>query len=346
MMTDLRESSSGYSGPSVAKLAGPSVTVLMTVYNSYRYLAIAVESILTQSYREFEFIIIDDGSTDGGRELLQDFANRDTRIRLFCRENTGQNAALNFGLTHATGKYIARMDSDDISSRGRLAAQISYLESHPECVAVGAAIDVIDPSGWWLFRRNYKQDHDSIISCFRLATCEIAHPVIIARRSDIIQSGGYDDSFKSAADFELWLRLSQVGLFHNLKEPLLRYRMHPSQMSSVRSREQARLTLAALAKHATALDYAVMQSGNEAQANGPGLNPMSWEEQIANLCWSHGSYLVAAMHFVKVARNDHYSLRYLIVAMFCVLRVPPGRARTLFDLGRSYWPSLARWGRR
>ena len=125
----------------------PTISVLMPVYNAERYVAKAVESILAQTCADFEFVIIDDGSTDGSHALLKQYAERDHRIRLISRANTGHVIALNQMLEIASGRYIARIDADDIALPDRFARQVGYLESHGDCVAVGSYVWLIDAAG-------------------------------------------------------------------------------------------------------------------------------------------------------------------------------------------------------
>src|SRR5688572_17248865 len=125
----------------------PTVSVVMTVYNTERYVAEAVDSVLGQTFRDFEFIIIDDGSTDGSPFILRNAAARDPRIRLVSRPNTGIVRAANEGIALAAGPYIARMDSDDVCLPRRLETQLRYLDEHPECVLVGSRVTVVDPYG-------------------------------------------------------------------------------------------------------------------------------------------------------------------------------------------------------
>src|SRR4051812_12237605 len=121
----------------------PQVSILMPVYNARPYIAAAVESILSQTFTDWECIIIDDGSTDGSLEILQSFAQRDKRIVLISRPNRGLVATLNEGLEHVHGEYVMRMDADDLSRPERMEQQVAYLRAHPEIVAVGCALNTI-----------------------------------------------------------------------------------------------------------------------------------------------------------------------------------------------------------
>src|SRR3954452_3787995 len=125
----------------------PKVSVAMPVYNSERYLAKAVESILAQTFTDFEFLIVDDGSTDASRAILENYAARDQRIKLVSRPNTGYLIALNEMLERSLGYYVARMDADDVALPQRFERQVKYLDDHPECVLLGSRVTIIDPDG-------------------------------------------------------------------------------------------------------------------------------------------------------------------------------------------------------
>ena len=133
-------------------MSSPSVSVCMPVYNTERYVAEAVESILAQTFGDFEFIIIDDGSTDGSRAILERYAKQDDRIRLISRPNTGIVGARNEALGMARGELIAVMDSDDVALPERFEVQVAYLREHPEVVCLGSKVRFIDEAGRFLLR--------------------------------------------------------------------------------------------------------------------------------------------------------------------------------------------------
>ena len=211
----------------------PRISVLMAVYNApAHYLDAAVASILEQSYRDFEFIIVDDGSNSATCKLLQAWADRDRRIRLHkLPTNVGLTKALNVGLTLARGAYLARQDADDISDPLRLAAQLEFLALHPEVDAVGTdavLIDVggnkigdmeIDPDLKGLSRRNL-----------------LVHGSMLFRRHVFNLLGGYDERMQLSQDYELYLRMlrlhgMRIGV---LPEAHYRLRQHPASLSSRR----------------------------------------------------------------------------------------------------------------
>src|ERR1051326_2264165 len=125
----------------------PFVSVLVPVYNAARYLDVAISSVLRQTFSDFELIAVDDGSKDDSKKILEHFSANDARIRVISRPNTGIVGALNDGLAVARGEFIARMDADDVALPGRFQAQLDYLRGHPDCIAVGTAVQIIDARG-------------------------------------------------------------------------------------------------------------------------------------------------------------------------------------------------------
>jgi len=209
----------------------PRVSVLMPVYNGERYVRKAVESILNQTFTDFEFIIVDDGSTDHTWQILQDYAANEPRIVLVRNEtNVGLARSLNRGLGLARGEYIARMDADDVSLSGRLTAQVSFLDEHAGVGVVGSAVQVIDadgsPGNVW----RYPAMHALILwsLCFH---APLAHPTVVFRRAVVERVGGYDDALLASEDRDLWQRLSSVTRLANLPEVYLLYRQHPNKVS-------------------------------------------------------------------------------------------------------------------
>lgn len=205
----------------------PPISVLMPVYNAERYLAEAVESILAQTFDDFEFVIIDDGSKDRSRAILEGYAARDPRIRLVSRPNTGIIGALNEGLALASGELVARMDADDIALPHRLARQKAHLDEYPECVMVGSRVLVIDPAGMPLTVMSDALTHEQIVEGFLAGRGQLVHhPAVMYRRRVVLEIGAYRTIFDEAEDLDLFLRLAEVGRVVNLEEPLLKYREH------------------------------------------------------------------------------------------------------------------------
>jgi glycosyltransferase involved in cell wall biosynthesis len=221
----------------------------MPVYNAERYVAQTVESILGQTLGDFEFLIIDDGSTDGSRRILEGYAARDPRIRLNSRPNTGYLVALHEMLAVARGEFLARIDADDIALPERFERQVEYLRSHPEVVALGTRILVIDHEGDPLEERCRVQTHEEIDRahlepCTSMGLC---HPAVMMRTETLRRVGGYRAEYYPSEDGDLWLRLAEIGRLANLPEVHLKYRLHPQSITRARGVEQYAVLVRAIA---------------------------------------------------------------------------------------------------
>ena len=213
----------------------PLVTVLMPVYNGEKYLKEAIESILNQTFRDFEFLIIDDGSADKSAEIIKSF--NDARIRLERNEtNLGLIKTLNKRLGLAKGKYIARMDCDDISLPKRLSAQVNFMEKHPEIGVCGSWVKVIGLKQEFVNR--YPQKHEEA-RAYLLFNTPLAHPSVIIRK-EVMEKHElkYDENYKHAEDYELWSRIIKHTKLSNIPKVLLHYRMHDASVSKKNSSEQ------------------------------------------------------------------------------------------------------------
>ena len=234
------------SGP-IIMTNGPLVSVLMPVYNAGRYVAQAVESILDQSLGDFEFLIVDDGSTDGSRAILERYAARDERIRFVSRPNAGLVATLNEMLGRARGEFIARMDADDAALPHRLEVQVRYLRQHPECLAVGGMVLTIDSDGDPIAPWNLPTTHEEIDGSNLRGHQAMVHPTLLARRDAMIAVGGYREERFTCDDLDLFLRLAERGRLANVPDILLKYRRHSLSVSHARMAQSAvirRLTIA------------------------------------------------------------------------------------------------------
>ena len=213
----------------------PAISVLMPVYNGASYLAEAVESIRAQTFGDFEFIAVDDGSTDGSLPLLQRFAQEDPRLRIVSRPNTGIVGALNDGLAVARGEFVARMDADDIAEPVRFEKQLAVLRADPECVALGSSVVFIDPVGRPLKAYYPPLDHAAIEEeLARGNGGALIHPTVVFRRSALLQCGGYRSHYNYIEDLDLYVRLLDAGRLANLPELLLHYRQHPQSVNHVK----------------------------------------------------------------------------------------------------------------
>ncbi|HEX8323966.1 MAG TPA: glycosyltransferase [Tepidisphaeraceae bacterium] len=204
----------------------PALSVVVSAYNSQRYLREAVESILNQTFRDFELILIDDGSRDDTLQIAREFEARDNRVRLITRPNKGLTPSLNEGIDLARAPIIARMDADDVCMPDRFELQMKFLAENPDVVLLGAQVELVDPYGVHIGDCEYPPDHDAINA--RLIGGDggvMPHPVVMYRTDAVRKLGGYRVKFNnSSEDLDLWLRLSEVGRVANIPKILLKYR--------------------------------------------------------------------------------------------------------------------------
>ncbi|TAL17888.1 glycosyltransferase family 2 protein [bacterium] len=216
----------------------PMVSVIMSQYNGGLFLQGAVESILAQTYSDFEFIILDDASTDGSLGVLKEYAGLDKRIKLIENpENQGLTKNLNCGIRAAEGKYIARIDADDVAHPERFARQLELLENNRS----------IDVCGSWIRRMGDRAGtgkhpvDDRRIKANLFLSSSLFHPTVMMRKSFLDSRDiSYAEEFKKAQDYDLWVRMAEAGaVFHNIPEALVFYRFHPGSVTSKSGGEQA-----------------------------------------------------------------------------------------------------------
>ena len=201
----------------------PVVSVVMSVYNAEKYLDVAIRSILEQTYNNFEFVIINDGSNDRSLEIIKKYKNEDDRIVLISRENRGLISSLNEGIAKARGEYIVRMDADDISLPFRIEKQLQVMEHDKDIVVCGSWINIFGENINEKVARYF--EYDKQIKANLLVSCCFAHPSVMIRK-DVFTNNNilYDERFKNAEDYYLWTQLAKVGKFYNIPEILLKYR--------------------------------------------------------------------------------------------------------------------------
>jgi glycosyltransferase involved in cell wall biosynthesis len=210
----------------MSKASKPTVSVIMAVYNGSQYLRPTLESILAQTFDDYEFIIVNDGSTDDTQKVIE--GNPNDRIRLINNSsNVGQTASLNVGLQHACGKFIARTDAGDISTPERFRKQVQYLDNHPSCDILGTAAFQYDIAGNFCGSVFMPNKPSTILQRIFFA-CPVVHVSVMMRHERILSLGGYDESYKVLADYGLWARALQQGFgFWNLGELLAGYLVTP-----------------------------------------------------------------------------------------------------------------------
>lgn len=202
-----------------------AVSVIMPVYNADRYVSATTQCILAQTFDDFEFIIINDGSTDSSLDILQGYARRDARIRLISRPNTGYITALNEGLGMARGELIARMDADDLCEPQRFELQVRRMREDTRLVALGSCATAIDAEGELLGDYSVPLTHEEIEDSHLRGQSSIHHPAVMMRPEAIRHVGGYRKEFMPCEDYDLWLRLGEIGRLENLPDRLLTKRL-------------------------------------------------------------------------------------------------------------------------
>lgn len=216
----------------------PLVSVVMSVYNDERYLKEAVNSILNQSFKDFEFIIINDGSNDASLNILKEYEKKDKRIILIDQENIGLTKSLNKAIKLSHGKYIARQDSDDISDPERFKSQIEFLQNNKEYALVGTNIAKIDENSELIEINSTKYSYEEICQTFKKRNC-IAHGSVMIDKGALENELFYDEDFRYAQDFRLWAKIAKKFKIANLKEPLYQLRLHGSSISKQKIESQS-----------------------------------------------------------------------------------------------------------
>ncbi len=205
----------------------PRVSIVIPAYNAQRYLVEAVESMLAQTFRDFECIIVDDGSTDRTAVLLAQMARRDPRVRPLHVPHGGIVEALNAGIDIARGELIARMDADDVAIPSRLQDQVQFMDQHPDVVALGSKVLLVDPYNSPLWEIEVKTQHDEIDAELMAGNgWALFHPTSIIRKQAILQVGRYRPEYQWSEDIDLFLRLAEIGRLANMPTATLRYRQH------------------------------------------------------------------------------------------------------------------------
>jgi glycosyltransferase involved in cell wall biosynthesis len=214
----------------------PLVSVILPVYNSEKYVADAIDSILRQSFTDFELIIIDDGSNDQSAKIIRGFV--DSRIVFVSRPNKKLVATLNEGIGLANGRYIARQDADDVSLPTRLARQVEFLEAYADIGMLGTNYFVVDEAGRTIGRTNVFT-HPQDLRVAETLENQFGHGSVMFRKSILEVTGLYDASVRHAEDSDLWNRFAKVTSIANLKEPLYKWQANPEGISARNATEQS-----------------------------------------------------------------------------------------------------------
>jgi len=207
------------------EMNNPRISILMPVHNMQRYIRLAIDSILKQTFTDFELIIVDDGSIDDTVKIISEY--QDDRIKCFIRQHKGVGPQLNFALSNARYDLVARMDADDISMLDKLQKQFNFLISNKHIDILGTNAYFIDVQGEKMYYKKFPQNHEDIEFMMPIIN-SILHPTILTYKKILHNAGGYRDHLSEdhSEDHELYLRLLKMGYkFHNIQEPLFQYRI-------------------------------------------------------------------------------------------------------------------------
>ncbi|MBK8553011.1 MAG: glycosyltransferase [Ignavibacteria bacterium] len=238
----------------------PEISVITTVYNCEEYLEESIQSILNQSYKNFEYIIVNDGSSDKTPAIITKYAARDKRIKVINNiENSGRVKSLNSALGIAEGKYIAIHDADDISLPARLDLQLSFLKKNPDYVLAGSDVIVIDEAGE-ILSNPVRPEKDPEAKFSLIFRCTFANPSIMFRRNILSEFGiSYEDDFLHAEDFRMITLISRHGKVYNMKDKLIKYRKHGSNNSSVNSKTLSNASIRIVKENLSGLGFSVSE---------------------------------------------------------------------------------------
>lgn len=241
----------------------PNVSVIMPARNAERWLSAAVQSVLDQTYGEFELLVIDDGSSDRTPAILDDLTGMDARLRILRQPPLGLVAALNAGLAAARGRYIARLDADDLASKNRLERQVACFEQNRDLVLLGSWAEKIDQSGRRVGLISPRIEPGKLKE-FLLSKNPFVHSSVMFVTSTAREIGGYRAFFEAAEDFDLWIRLAERGEVAILPEILVKYRVHDEAVTEIKAVRQlfsTRLVLrSAAVRRSRRVDFAGQQA--------------------------------------------------------------------------------------
>lgn len=302
----------------------PKVTVLMTVYNDEQFVREAVESVLSQSFKDFEFIIIDDGSIDRTPEVLREYLE-DPRIRVVAQDNLGVVRSRNRGLSISRGEYVAIHDSDDVSSPDRLAEQVAYLDSHKDVAAVGSSHFEMTESGQPVRLIRGAETYDEVYERLYSLRVPFAHPSSMYRRAiiwDVLD--GYREYWPVAEDIDLWFRLIESYHMIACAKPLLFYRIRHASMSHADPRRTLFYTVlaaasAAFRKAGLPDPYGIPSLWHELTndiqrwLNEDGYNCRAMAKRslaLSRMYFRRSNVLEGFAHLVTTARSDPWFWRY------------------------------------
>ena len=285
----------------------PVVSVVLPVRDAVATIHEALSSVLTQTFRHFELIVVDDGSTDGSAYVLTQAQERDSRVRVVSNPGRGLTVALNHGVTLAQGRFIARQDADDLSMPDRLERQVKCLERRLDVCAVGTATVIVDGAGRSLGDFPMRFGAAAVRAGLTSARATPVHGSMMIRRESLAAVGGYRRAFLAAQDFDLWLRLLERSDIDNIDEPLYRWRLASGSVYGARRETQVMYAGIALAFAKERAQYGVDSCAALEEAGGD-LETFARHYRLRGLLRSlWGNLLLRAVGGPHVA-NRHLTL--------------------------------------
>jgi hypothetical protein len=302
----------------------PEISVLLSCYNGSVWLPAAITSVLGQTYTPFEFVIVDDGSTDRSWSIIQNYSDQDKRIRAIKKENTGLTDSLNVGIRAARGRWIARIDADDLNEPTRLAEQIGFLRLHPGMVLLGSGFAEIDARGSVIRVHRRPFAHGRLVRDLRRLQRFFPHSSAMFRRDVALKVGGYNVRFRKAQDWDLWLRMAELGEISCLSKPLVKIRKHADQISAS-SAGSSQFAYSAAASVCHLLRVATFPDPSTASSEATWLEFFDWVQariveegsllrreawgRARALYFATGHPSLAAIRFLSAVLQSGYALR-------------------------------------
>jgi glycosyltransferase involved in cell wall biosynthesis len=298
------------------------ITVLMPAYNAAKYIDKAIDSVLAQTFTDFELLIINDGSTDNTEDIVRSFT--DKRIRLINQPNLGIAVALNTGLANANTDLIARFDADDICTPGRLMIQHEFLANNPDYIIAGSDADYVDMIGDYVFTYKMPAHTNEEIQQLTLSKCPFIHSAVLFRKKFILMAGGYDGNACAFQDHILWAKCIKLGKACNIKQVLLQVRLNPESMSIDEKWRTKRFRK---------IKSASIQRGNLTVQEGMELRDILKEQNSPKI--KEGSYY--SLLAKKYLWNNQQPSKAR-VNLRKAIGINPGRIDMYFMLALSYFP--------
>lgn len=212
------------------------VSVVIPVYNAERYLKECLESVMNQTYKNLQIVVVDDASTDRSKEIIKEFGHKDKRVIILSNEtNLGISKTRNVGLSIAIGDYYAPMDSDDVIEPNKMEMLVKFLDENPDYIVVGSSVKIIDANSQLIGWREYPLTHEKIMRTIPFRS-PFAHTATLIRLENLPKSSLYDEKFNECEDYLLWHKLMRLGLLRNLNEYLTSYRIATTQSTYKKAR--------------------------------------------------------------------------------------------------------------